>query len=177
MAPPRDPHDLRDPAAFAHWYRRLAPSAVAAAGAVLRDPAGAEDVVQDVFAALWSKPEAFRPERGSLGTLVHVMARSRSIDRVRSRAAAETALERAGAESRVHPEVESPAEAATRRETARELLAALERQPPAQRAAVLLHHVAGLTDRELATATGVPLGTAKSRIRLGTARVATQLAA
>src|SRR5215210_3543217 len=177
MAPPPDPHDLRDPAAFAHWYRRLAPSAVAAASAVLRDPAGAEDVVQDVFATLWSKPEAFRPERGSLGTLVHLMARSRSIDRLRSRAAAETALERAGAETQVHgAESESPAEAAARRETARELLAALDDQPPAQRAAVLLHHVAGLSDRELAEVTGVPVGTAKSRIRLGTARVATRLA-
>src|SRR3712207_5055621 len=86
------PETLRDPETFSGYYRRLAPAARATAAAILRDPAAAEDVVQEVFASLWSRPDAFCAERGSLTGFVRMMARSRALDRLRSRAVADGAL-------------------------------------------------------------------------------------
>lgn len=168
---PLPPTQLRDPDAFAAAYRRLAPTAQAAAAAVLRDADAAQDVVQDVFVSLWTNPDAYRPERGSLTTFVRIMARSRALDRVRSHAAGAAAHGRNAREALVRPTVAEPtSEAVLRRDSSRAVLTALDALPHDQRAAVLLHHVSGLTDRELAQATRVPVGTAKSRIRLGTAR-------
>jgi RNA polymerase sigma-70 factor (ECF subfamily) len=180
VADTREPErgcDLRDPEAFTAAYRRLAPAARTAALSVLRDEAAAEDVVQDVFCELWIRPEAYRPERGSLATFVYLLARSRALDRLRSSAAAEAALHRDALEARARPAAAEPtSEAVIRRVSASEMLSDLDRLPDGQRAAVLLHHVGGLSDGELARAMQVPLGTAKSRIRLGTrrARVAMQ---
>jgi RNA polymerase sigma-70 factor (ECF subfamily) len=166
----RESH-LRDPEAFTAAYRRLAPAARTAAVAVLRDEAAAEDVVQDVFCELWMRPDAYRPERGSLAGFVYLLARSRALDRLRSIAAAAAALHRDALEARARPSaVEPTCEEVIRRVSAREMLSELNRLPDGQRAAVLLHHVGGLSDGELARAMQVPLGTAKSRIRLGTRR-------
>ena len=162
---------LRDPNAFTAAYRRLAPTAQAAAAAVLRDPDAAQDVVQDGFTSLWTHPEASRPERGSLATFVRIMARSRALDRLRSRAAGTAAYGRNAREALVRPGFAEPvSDTVMRRQRSRAMLTALDGLPHGQRTAVLLHHVTGLTDRELAQVTCVPLGTAKSRIRLGTAR-------
>jgi RNA polymerase sigma-70 factor, ECF subfamily len=162
---------LRDPEAFTAAYRRLAPAARAAAVSVLRDGEAADDVVQDVFCEIWMKPEAYHPERGSLATFVYLLARSRALDRLRSIAAGAAALHRGALEARARPSaVEPTSEEVIRRVSAREMLRDLDRLPDGQRAAVLLHHVGGLSDGELARAMHVPLGTAKSRIRLGTQR-------
>jgi RNA polymerase sigma-70 factor, ECF subfamily len=165
------PSDLSDPEAFSAAYRQFAPAARAVAVSLLRDGEAAEDVVQDVFCALWMRPDAYRPERGSLATFVHLMARSRALDRLRSRAAAAAALRRDAIEALARPAAAEPtSEEVIRRDSARSMLRALDGLPDGQRAAVLLHHVGGLSDGELAEAMQVPLGTAKSRIRLGTRR-------
>jgi RNA polymerase sigma-70 factor (ECF subfamily) len=162
---------LRDPEEFTAAYRRLAPAARTAALSVLRDDAAAEDVVQDVFCELWTRPEAYRPERGTLATFVYLLTRSRALDRLRSRAAAAAALHRGAIEAQARPRAAEPtSEEVIRRVSASEMLSELDRLPDGQRAAVLLHHVGGLSDGELARAMQVPLGTAKSRIRLGTRR-------
>jgi RNA polymerase sigma-70 factor, ECF subfamily len=172
LPPPRDAAaDLSDPEAFSAAYRQHAPGARAAAISVLRDGEAAEDVVQDVFCAIWMRPEVYRPERGSLSTFVHLMARSRALDRLRASAAAAAALRRDALEARARPRAGEPtSEEVIRRDSARSILSALDGLPDGQRAAVLLHHVGGLSDGELARAMHVPLGTAKSRIRLGTRR-------
>ena len=91
--------DLRDLRQFDEAYRRLAPLALASANRVLRDEAAAEDVVQDVFVQLWLRPDSFDPKRGSLSSYVSMLARSRSLDRWRSRSARESAVERAEEEA------------------------------------------------------------------------------
>jgi RNA polymerase sigma-70 factor (ECF subfamily) len=160
--------DLRDPAQFNDAYERLAPLALAAANRVLRDEAAAEDVVQDVFMQLWLRPSAYDPARGSLTSYVSMMARSRAVDRWRTRSARDSAVERAGDQVRVHHvEQESAAEPVIRRERSLTLLNALDELPSDQRDAVLLAYGRGLTAQEIARATGIPLGTAKSRVRLG----------
>ena len=160
--------DLRDPIQFNDAYRRLAPLALASANRVLRDEAAAEDVVQDVFMQLWLKPSLFDPARGSLKSYVSMMARSRALDRWRTRGAREAAVDRATQQERalVAP-AESAADPVIRRERSLTLLDALDDLPTDQREALLLAYGRGLTSQEIAHVKRVPLGTAKSRVRLG----------
>lgn len=169
--------DLRDPRDFALAYREHAPAMLAAADRVLRDRAAAEDVVQDVFAHIWRRPEGFDARRGSLGSYLTMMARSRAVDRWRTRAVRDAAIERSGRETRMErPVQEDAAEPVIRRDGERRMLSALDRLPGDQREAVLLAFGKGLTAREVANAVGVPLGTAKSRVRLGLQKARAELA-
>ena len=168
---PAPPHSLRDPSAFSAAFRAHAPHAFAVAQSVLRDRDAAEDVVQDVFATLWARPDQFEPDRGGLATFIRVMARSRALDRIRSSNVAATATSKLRS---LHAVERSAADVAEEREVVRALTNAAGALPPTQRVAVLLHHVHGFGDRELADVTGAPLGTVKSRIRLGTRRLRAQ---
>ena len=160
--------DLRDPLQFNAAYRRLHPIALASANRVLRDEAAAEDVVQDVFMQLWLKPSSFDGARGSLASYVSMLARSRALDRWRTRTARDAAVERSKEQTHVlTAPSESAAEPVIRKESSRELLRALGELPTDQRDAVLLAYGRGLTAQEIAKVSAVPLGTAKSRLRLG----------
>lgn len=157
---------------FSETYRRLAPVAVRAAERVLHDRAAAEDVAQDVFVRLWERPQAYDPARGTLAGYVAMVARSRALDRWRSRQAADAAAVRLGHDADLHdlqPDGNA-AELAWRRQRVEASIAALRQAPDEQRQAVLLAYGAGLSAREVAAATKVPVGTAKSRIRLGLIR-------
>ncbi len=135
--------------------------------------------MQDVFTALWRDPSKFDPRRGSLPGYVAMMARSRAVDRVRSRNAGAAAVERLGVRydtDRGGVE-ESPDERVVARDEAGRVLAAVGELPPAQRDAMLLAYGRGLTTAEIARAAGVPLGTAKSRLRLGLLRTREAMAA
>jgi RNA polymerase sigma-70 factor, ECF subfamily len=165
--PDRGWTDMSDAAQFADAYERLAPLALACAQRVLRDEAAAEDVVQDVFVELWLKPRAFDRRRGTLTTFVAVLARSRALDRYRARLRRVAAIERSGAETRaLAPTAESAADPVLRGERRRSLLGALAELPPEQRTAVVAYG-GGYSVPEIARASHVPVGTAKSRVRLG----------
>jgi RNA polymerase sigma-70 factor (ECF subfamily) len=161
--------DLRDPRQFNEAYRRHGPNAKAAAARVLRDEAAAEDVVQDVFMQLWLRPSAYDPGRGSLGAYVTMLARSRAVDRWRTRSAREAALQRSAEEVRVrgHEIGEDAVEPVIRRDRRRRLVSAIGDLPTEQRSAMLLAYGRGMSAREIADAKRIPLGTAKSRLRLG----------
>ena len=169
--------ELNDRHEFEAAYRRLAPLARRIANAVLRDDAAADDVVQDVFLHLWRRPAAFDPARGTLNTYVALLARSRSLDRRRSRSAQESALRRLADEEHggPHPPAGDIADAAFLSERRGRLLAAVGKLPADQRDAVLLAFGRGLTAREIALRGNVPLGTAKSRIRLGLEKARAEL--
>jgi RNA polymerase sigma-70 factor (ECF subfamily) len=158
-----------DPREFSEVYRRLAPVAVRAADRVLHDRAAAEDVAQDVFARLWERPSAYDPARGSLTSYVAMVARSRALDRWRSRQAADAATERMSRDVELQTDGNA-AEIAYQRARVEASIEALREAPHEQRQAVLLAYGAGLSAREVAAATKVPVGTAKSRIRLGLIR-------
>lgn len=170
--------DLSDPQQFARAYADHTPAMLVAANRVLRDTAAAEDVVQDVFMNLWRRPRAFDPARGSLPGYLTMMARSRALDRWRTRSAREAAVERSAQEVRVErPSAEDAAEPVIRRDSQQRVLRALDELPGNQREAVLLAFGKGLTAREISTAAKVPLGTAKSRVRLGLQKARTEMAA
>jgi RNA polymerase sigma-70 factor, ECF subfamily len=164
--------DLTDREQFDAMYRSFAPLGLHVAQQVLGDTAAAEEVVQDVFLSLWRNPRAFNPERGPLKSYVAMVARSRSIDRWRARVAERSAQERLASESRVLQQ--TSAEGADVRvldaERRGQVLSAVDKLPPEQREAVLLAFCGGLTAREIADGSDLPLGTAKSRIRLGLSR-------
>ena len=170
--------NLRDPRTFNRAYRDHAPAMLSAATRVLRDAAAAEDVVQDVFMHLWRKPESFDPARGTLASYLTMMARSRSLDRWRSRTARDSAVERSAQETRLErPVAEDASEPVIRRDGQQRVLRALDTLPGDQREAVLLAFGKGLTAREIAVAAEVPLGTAKSRVRLGLQKARAELVA
>jgi RNA polymerase sigma-70 factor, ECF subfamily len=162
--------NLSDPQAFERAYREHRATAFAAAVHVLHDPAAAEDVVQDAFMHLWNRPGAFDHRRGSLRGYIAMVARSRALDRWRVQAAQESAAERFRAVLGREPD-DSAAERTIERDRSARLLAVLDGLPPAQREALLLAFGRGLSMSEIAAAIGVPLGTAKSRVRLGLARL------
>jgi RNA polymerase sigma-70 factor, ECF subfamily len=160
--------DLRDPVQFERAYREHRAAMFAAAQRVLRDAAAAEDVVQDVFMGLWRNPDSYDPRRSRLSTYLTLLARSRALDRWRSRSVREAAVERSAEEERsLRSSGESAAEPVLRRDSSRQLLRAVDTLPRDQREAVLLAFGRGLTASEISQAAKVPLGTAKSRVRLG----------
>jgi RNA polymerase sigma-70 factor, ECF subfamily len=170
--------ELHDPLAFDRAYKEHRGAAFTAAQGVLRDAAAAEDVVQDVFMALWRKPKSYDPARGSLSSYVKMMARSRALDRWRTRGAREAAVERSRRQIETQPAAgEDAAEPVIRRDGRRRVLRALDTLPGDQREAVLLAFGGEMTAREIADAVGVPLGTAKSRVRLGLAKARSELSA
>jgi RNA polymerase sigma-70 factor (ECF subfamily) len=166
---PRATPDLRDPTAFTAAFDAHASTVHATALAVLGDPVRAQDVVQDVFLRLWRRPEAFDPARGSLGGYLRVMARSRAVDLWRESRASGRMTERLKVDAR-HEEPradERPAVAAERAVERAGVQAALRELPRGQREAVVLAYWGGLPAERIARHERIPLGTAKSRVRLG----------
>jgi RNA polymerase sigma-70 factor, ECF subfamily len=172
------PPDLKDPRQFDDAYRQLAPQAIAAANRVLGDESAAEDVVQDVFMQLWLRPSSYDARRGPLSAYVTMMSRSRAVDRWRSRSARDAALERTREQAKLTGRgAEEPAEEQVmRRDRNRRLAGAIKGLPAEQRDALLLAYGRGMTASEIAEASAIPLGTAKSRLRLGLRKTRENLA-
>jgi RNA polymerase sigma-70 factor (ECF subfamily) len=169
--------DLADPHTFSRVYDEHVQSVYGSALRILGNPAQAQDVTQDVFLRLWRRPRRFDAGRGELGAYLRLMARSRALDLYRETQAAGRASDRlrvvaAGEEGRVG---DRPGHAVERAGDRAVLRAALHTLPDSQREALVLAYWGGLTADEIARRSGIPVGTAKSRIRLGMAKVRAEL--
>jgi RNA polymerase sigma-70 factor (ECF subfamily) len=169
--------DLSDPTTFGRIYDEHRRGVHATAYRVLGSSAAAQDVVQDVFLRVWRNPGKFDAKRGELGSYLRLMARSRAVDLWRESQAsgrAEDKLKVVVAQDAPRPDAQPDhlALAAADRSVVR---AALSRLPGPQREALVLAYWGGLTADQIAARAGVPLGTAKSRIRLGLARLRSEL--
>jgi RNA polymerase sigma-70 factor (ECF subfamily) len=164
---------LSDPHDFERAYDEHGRAVYAAALRILGNPAQAQDVTQDVFLRLWRRPQTFDARRGELGPYLRLMARSRALDVWREGQAAGRATDRVKlvAATETGRVEEAPEPAAERADAGSAVRAALHRLPVAQREALVLAYWGGLTADEIARRAEVPLGTAKSRIRLGLARL------
>ena len=160
--------DLRDHAAFSRIYAQHARTVHKAAMGVLNDHARAQDVVQDVFLRLWRRPDAFDERRGALGPYLRVMARSRALDVWRETQATRRMSDRLKV---VAERLEEPPPDSGLGAERHDLRRALRGLPEGQREAVVLTYWGGLTAEEVARHADVPLGTAKSRVRLGVMRL------
>jgi RNA polymerase sigma-70 factor (ECF subfamily) len=171
-------NELRQPQAFRDAFSQHHRAVYTAAFRILGDAAQAQDVVQDVFLRLWRRPNSFDASRGDLGTYLRLMGRSRALDlwresQVRGRAAERLKVVDGTDEPRFE---EHPALIAEREQDNAEVREALGKLPEAQREAIVLAYWGGLTADQIAQRSHVPLGTAKSRIRLGLARLRDEFA-
>ena len=156
-----------DDAALAELYRRFGRLAYGLAFRILRDDALAQDAVQEAFLGVWRAAGRFAAERAKPSTWLLTLVHRRAVDLVRRE-------ERRRAEP-LQPEAEDSsgatgdeAELTARRQVIRE---ALRKLPPEQREAIELAYYGGYTQTELAERLGQPLGTIKSRMFTGLARL------
>ena len=127
---------------------------------MLRDPALAEDAVQDAFLAAWRTAAAFDARRGNAQTWLLTLVHRRAVDLVRREE-----RRRAGPlDDAPIASGESTEEEASVREQRRAVQGALAQLPPGQREALELAYYGGLTQSELAERLGIPIGTVKSRM-------------
>jgi RNA polymerase sigma-70 factor (ECF subfamily) len=166
--------NLADPQTFRQVFEEHERGVHAAAMRILGNAAQAQDVVQDVFLRVWRRPGSFDAARGEIGSYLRMMARSRALDLWREGQAAGRASDRltvvvaSGSEGRIEEQPAAMLERDGTRETVREALRLL---PEPQREALVLAYWGGMTADQIARRERVPLGTAKSRIRLGLARL------
>ena len=148
-----------DEYAMAALFDRYSKVVYSVALRVLRDPASAEDVLQEVFMQIWRSPERFVASRGSLGGWLAVVARNRSIDTLRRKKPSEPVDDMVMASNY---NLANEAERNSLMEKARATIVLL---PPEQRKTLEMAFFDGLTHSEIAEMTGDPLGTVKTRIR------------
>jgi len=164
---------LLEPTSFDDLYRRHWRGVFGAAYRVLGRVAEADDVAQEVFTRHWREPRRFDATRGELGSYLRLMARSRALDLWRREHAAQRARDRVALLTvpEEMPAAERPVDAAVQRGLRAPIRDAMRKLPALQREALLLAYWGGLTADEIAHYSGVPLGTAKSRIRMGLDRL------
>lgn len=161
-----------DEPALTALYDRYGAVLYALAYRILREPADAEEVIMETFAQAWREAGRYEPGRGSVPAWLTMMTRSRALDQVRSRdrrdrvvtAAARQEPDGPPAAGRWDADPARGPEQLERQQQVREALAALV---PAQREAIELAYYEGLSQSEIAERLREPLGTIKTRIRLG----------
>jgi RNA polymerase sigma-70 factor (ECF subfamily) len=172
----KDQHALQrmadgDADAVAELYDRHARRVYSLALRILGDATDAEDVVQDVFVQAWRQASRYTPTRGVVAAWLLTLARSRAIDRLRARRARESQSAGEPATSQAVDSAPPIEWQFLSTEQTRLLRAALERLPILQRAAIELAYFEGLTHVEIAARLEEPLGTVKTRIRSGLAKL------
>ncbi len=148
-----------DEGAMAALFDRYSKVVYSVALRVLRDPASAEDVLQEIFMQIWRSPGGFIATRGSLGGWLAVVSRNRSIDALRRKRPSES-VDDIGLASPYNLSEEAERNVMIGR--AKEIILLL---PAEQRKTLEMAFFDGLTHSEIAEMTGDPLGTVKTRIR------------
>ncbi len=157
----------RDGEAFHRFYLRWSSQLLAVLRHLARNDQIAEDVLQEVFIAVWRRASSYDPSRGDVGGWLYIICRNRWIDFLRR--------SRAGDVSE-NDLPESPAPVVLdRRELSLDLRQALGHLKEGERKALLLAFFGGLTHEEAAERLALPLGTLKSRIRLGLKKLAKKM--
>jgi RNA polymerase sigma-70 factor, ECF subfamily len=161
--------EARDADALGELYDQHAGRLLGLAQRILGAGGEAEEIVQEVFLYVWRAAASFDPARGSVLTWLLIVTRSRAIDRVRTRRPAAgggpvRSLEELGEGPASADDVEADSAGRQWKSLCR---AAIGELPPDQRRALELAYFEGLTQEEIAAKTSTPLGTVKTRVRLG----------
>jgi RNA polymerase sigma factor (sigma-70 family) len=162
-----------DQQALGELYDRWSKPAFSLARRVCADEGLAEDVVQEVFITFWREPARFDPARGAFGSWLLTLVHHKAVDAVRRESAIRRRTVPAAEDGEEWSVAPGPGadQAALGAVVAGQVRDALGRLPNEQREALALAYYGGYTQREVATLTGVPLGTVKSRMFTGVQRL------
>jgi RNA polymerase sigma-70 factor, ECF subfamily len=161
----------RDEPALAELYDRHSRLLFTLIVRIVHHRAEAEEVLQEVFLAVWTKAATYNATLGSpVGWLVR-LARNRAIDHFRTSAVRARTVESVEAP----PISDNPEQAASRSQERRRVRSALDTLPEEQRALIEQAYFRGMTHSELAEAFALPLGTVKTRVRAGMQALRQQL--
>jgi RNA polymerase sigma-70 factor, ECF subfamily len=164
-----------DQAALASLYDQSSALVYSIALRMLADSGDAEEVTLDVYHQVWRAAGTYDSSRGSVTSWLVTLARSRAIDRLRSRAVRARSEEALGKHADVPSFAAGPDEATLAGQRRKRILAAMAALSADQREAIELAFFSGLTHTELADRLRQPLGTVKTRIRLGMMKLREQL--
>jgi RNA polymerase sigma-70 factor (ECF subfamily) len=167
-----------DPRALEVLYDRYNRVVYSFALRIVSDPQIAEELLQEVFFRAWQQGKAFRESRGAFVTWLLSITHNMAIDEVRKRRRRPQKADSEEPETVLAgvPDSSQDVEAEVWLSSLRTTIeAALTQLPPAQRDAIELAYFQGLTQREIAERLGEPLGTIKTRMRLGIQKLREQL--
>jgi RNA polymerase sigma factor (sigma-70 family) len=156
------------------FVRRFQGHVYAVALAIVGERAGAEDVTQQAFERAWRKAESFDPSRGSVRTWLTTITRNLALDSVRRRRT--DPVDPADLVRLLGSSSDQPEEASIRGEARDMLREQVRRLPPEQARAVVMAGIYRMTAQAVADAEGIPLGTAKTRIRVAMIKLREQMA-
>jgi len=183
---PGDPSDeqlmariqRRQPKALTALYDRYSGILKALIMRIIHNESEADDLLQEIFMEIWNHAHNFSAQKGKpLGWMV-TLTRRRSIDRLRKRQAYARAEERLQKETEQQPEAwvhNTTDEDIERSDTRHLLYDVLNNLPPAQKQAIELAFFKGMSQREIAAHTNIPLGTIKTRLELGLKKISDAL--
>lgn len=155
-----------DQAAFAELYDQVSGRIHGLVVRILRDHAQSEEVTQEVFLQIWNKADSFDASRGNALSWMMTLAHRRAVDRVRS-AQAQSVRDEDYESIRDRPSPDPTGQEVEDRFQASAVRTAVVDLGPPHQEALELAYFQGMTHREVSIAMGVPLGTAKTRIRDG----------
>ena len=165
-----------DPASASVFVRRFQSRVYGDAAAIVGDGPNASEVAQEAFLRAWRHADAYDPRRGSVATWLLAITRNLSIDRIRMAKARPTEVfDVTSIATRPSP-IAGPEDAAVVSDEARRVEGVVARLSGELRRALLLASVGGFTAQDVAEREGIPLGTAKTRIRTALRRVRAELA-
>jgi len=162
-------------AALAALIDRHSATLTSLAARILGNPADAEEIALEVFVHAWSRAETYDASRSSVSTWLVLIARSRAIDRLRSRRVADRTMEAARRETPERHESPSAARDVWIGERRKRVGAAMRALPDEQREVLALAYYGGLTQSEIAARTAIPLGTVKTRTLLAMKKLRAEL--
>ena len=168
----------RAPEALAALYDRYSGILKSLIMGVIHNDAEADDLLQEIFMEIWNQAAHYSAQKGKpLGWIV-TLTRRRSIDRLRKKQAYARAEERLQNETEQQPEAwvhNSTEDDIEVSDTRRLIMGILKNLPPAQREAIDMAFYHGMSQREIAAKTGIPLGTIKTRLELGLKKISEAL--
>ncbi len=165
-----------DPGSASVFVRRFQSRVYGAAAAIVGEGPDAAEVSQEAFLKAWRHADAYDPRRGSVATWLLAITRNLSIDRIRMAKARPTEVFDVTSIATRPSLVAGPEDTAVVSDEARRVEGVVARLSVELRRALLLASVGGLTAQDVADREGIPLGTAKTRIRTALRRVRAELA-
>lgn len=166
-----------DQSALAAFYEATSAQAFGLALRIVSNRAAAEDVLEEVYVQVWRQAERYSPERGSPVAWLMMITRTRALDHVRARKADPVKGSPLSEALEVPSDAPTPEDASAHAQWHAPLHEALASLPSEQREVIELAYFSGLSHSEIAEQLGVPVGTVKTRMRLGMTKVRDALVA